>query len=62
MRLNLPKGICILKEELVNPNALTIRGICGELFGGGWGFPGLPALLATMGWANSGFPSARSSN
>lgn len=34
MRLNPPGGICILKEELVNPNASTISGRCGEAFGG----------------------------
>lgn len=39
MRLNPPRGICILKEELVNPNASTIRGMCGEAFRGLGAFP-----------------------
>lgn len=39
MRLNPPRGICILNEELVNPNASTIRGMCGEAFGGLGAFP-----------------------
>lgn len=34
MRLNPPGGICILKEELVNPNASTISEMYGETFGG----------------------------
>lgn len=33
MRLNPPGDICILKEELVNPNAWTVHGVCGEIFG-----------------------------
>lgn len=34
MRLNPPGGICILKEELVNPDASTISRMCGETLGG----------------------------
>ena len=35
MRLNPPGGdICILKEELFNPNASTISGGCREVSGG----------------------------
>lgn len=42
MRLNPPRSICILKEELVNPNASTISRMCGKIWGT-WGFPVLPA-------------------
>lgn len=46
MRPNPPGGICILKEERVNPNASTISGMCGETFWGAGSFPVPPASQA----------------
>lgn len=34
----LPEGICILKEELINPNESLIGGVCGGDLSDHWGF------------------------
>lgn len=34
----LPEGICILKEELINPNEPLIGGVCGGDISEHWGF------------------------
>ena len=46
MRLNPPGGICILKEELVNPDASDNQWKTWGDIWEAWGFPGLPAFWA----------------